>query len=111
MPSSRIGHDLAQEPTAADDSPSGTGAVGVADVADRGERRRHEGERDDHHEADFVERARRGLHELGVGDHAVERAEHRHHPHDGEALGERLQDHRELDGAADGEAAQAAAAA
>ena len=99
-------HDLAQQPAAPHDAATGAGAVGVAHVADRGERRRHEGERDHHDEPDFVERARRRLHELRVGDDAVERAEHRHHPHDGEALGERLQDHRELDRPADGEAAE-----
>ena len=46
------------------------------------------------------------VHELVVRDHRVERAEHRHHPDDGEALGERLQHHRQLDRAAHGEPAE-----
>ena len=55
---------------------------------------------------DLVERTGRRLHELGVRDDRVERAEHGHHADDGESLGERLEHDGQLDGAAHGEAAE-----
>jgi hypothetical protein len=81
-------HDLSQQATASNDPSTGSGAVGFANVGDRIERRRHERERDHHHQPDLIERARCALDQLRVRDHRVERAEGGHDAHDGEAFDE-----------------------
>ena len=106
QPELEHGHDLAQEPSPAHHPAAGPGAVGLADVVDGRERRRHERQPDHDDQPDLVERTGRRLHQLGVRDHRVERAEHAHHADDGEPLGEGLEHDPELDGAADGEATE-----
>ena len=53
-----------------------------------------------HHQPELVEGARRRLHQLVVRHHRVERAEHRHHADDDEALGGGLEHDLGLDRAA-----------
>ena len=107
MPQLEHRHDLAQQPAPPHDAAAGAGAVGFAHVVDGGERRRHERERDHDDQPELVERAAASTRTSSECDTTALNAPNtRHHADDGEALGQRLQHDRQLDGAADGEAAE-----